>query len=131
MVENCTRDWNTKMDVLIFRDQALNPDKLVGRIDERGKVYDLEGGRDRLIGSVYYEDGEVYDGENMLLGWIEEEGTIVRFFNDENIKVGFITPDGEIYGYDEDEQVVCRGRVTGLQDNIEGAAAMLFFFNED
>jgi hypothetical protein len=117
------------MDIKIYRDVPLLPDKLIGRIDEQGKVYDVESGQDEYIGYVDYEEGDVYDEDEDLMGYITDEGNIIGIYEeDDEEDIGYVTEEGEIYGYSEEGDLYL-GKVVGMQDSVEGAAAMLLFFD--
>lgn len=119
------------MDVLIYRDIPMMPDKLIGRIDEKGKVYDVESGKETYVGWINYEEGDVYDEEDDLMGWIEDDGAIVGHYDeDEDLEIGYITEQGEVYGYGEEEgEEIYVGKLKNMQNGAEGAAAMLLFFD--
>lgn len=118
------------MDVKIYRDVPMLPDKLIGRIDNEGKIYDLEDvEKEEYIGWINYEEGEVYDVDDELMGWLEDDGAIVGHYEDGDEEIGYVTEEGEVYGYDEDEEEIYLGKVTGMEDATEGAAAMLLFYD--
>lgn len=117
------------MDVKIYQDVPMLPDKLIGRIDENGKVYQIKDGKDEYIGWLDYEAGEVYDEGDELMGWVEDDGVIIAQYEDEEEDLGYVTEEGEVYGYDESEEDLYLGKVTDMQDATEGAAAMLLFFD--
>lgn len=117
------------MDVKIYRDVPMLPDKLIGRIDDKGKIYDLESGKDEYIGWINYEKTEVYDEDDELMGWLEDDGAIVGHYEDGDEEIGYVTEEGEVYGYDEDDKEIYLGKVAGMEDATEGAAAMLLFYD--
>jgi hypothetical protein len=100
------------MVVKIFIDKPVAPDELCGLIDA---------------------EGDVYDEKNCLIGWAEDDGTIIAYYveTEEEIEVGYVTEDGEIYYYDEDEKDQYFGRLKKLQSFVEGAAALLFFLDRE
>lgn len=117
------------MEVQIFLDVPGEAEKLIGRIAEDGKVYNLEDGDSEFIGWIDYEEGEVYDADDGLMGWVEDDGDIVGSYEDDEEEIGFVNEDGEVFGYDEDGEELYLGKVMGIQDSTEGAAAMLLFFD--
>lgn len=122
------------MTVKIFEDKAFSPDKLIGSIDDEGKVYSLEAeGQSEYLGHIDYEEGEVYDAENVLLGWAEDDGTIIAYYeeDEEEEEIGYITEDGEVYYYDSEEEEVYFGTLQDWKEYSDGAAALLFFTEED
>jgi hypothetical protein len=121
--------WRKTMEVKIYRDVPLLPDVLIGRINEEGKVFDVESGEEEYIGYIDYKEGEVYDPDEDLMGWIENDGTIIGQYEDEKEEIGYVTDDGEVYGYDDEGQELYLGKVTPMQDATEGAAAMLLFYD--
>jgi hypothetical protein len=117
------------MEVKIYRDVPMLPDKLIGRIDDEGKVHNVGSGEDEFIGWIDYEEGEVYDADDELMGWLEEDGLIIGHYDDDDEDIGYVTEDGEVYGYDDDGEDVYLGKVVIMEDATEGAAAMLLFFD--
>jgi len=119
------------MDVKIYRDKALSPDKYVGRIDDRGKVFRVELGEDDYLGWIDYEEGDIYDTDDTIIGWVEDDGEILSFLNDEEKEIGFVTEEGELYWYSEDAEEEYFGTIRGMEDISEGAAGLLFFLKEE
>lgn len=118
------------MEAKIYRDIPMGPDKLIGRIDEDGKVYEIGQDSERPIGWIDYDEGEVYDIEDDLMGWIEEDGTIIGYYDDdEEEDIGYVTEDGEIYGYGDGDNDIYLGKVVEMEDSTQGAAAMLLFYD--
>jgi hypothetical protein len=117
------------MEVKIYRDVPMLPDKLIGRINDEGKVFDIESGEEEFIGWIDYNEGEVYDADDELMGWIENDGTIIGQYEDEDEEIGYVTDDGEVYGYDDEGKDLYLGKVTPTQDATDGAAAMLLFYD--
>ena len=121
------------MDAIIYQDIPLAPDKQIGRIDRKGKVYAINAsGTEEFVGSVNYDDGEIFDEEGKILGWVEDDGEIIGHYEDDDEDIGYVTEDGEIYGYDsKDDSEVYRGKIKNFEDLVEGAAAMLLFFDRE
>ena len=117
------------MEVKIYRDVPMLPDKLIGRIDEEGKVFDVESEEEEYIGRIDYAEGEVYDADDDLMGWIENDGTIIGQYEDEDEEIGYVSDEGEVYGYDDEGKDLYLGKVALMRDATEGAAAMLLFYD--
>ncbi len=119
------------MDVKIYRDKALAPDKYVGRIDARGKVLEVELGEDDYLGWIDYSEGDIYDSRDAIIGWVEKDGEVIRLVEDkEEEEVGFVTDEGELYRYSKDLDEEYFGKLKDMQDFSEGAAALLFFLEK-
>jgi hypothetical protein len=121
------------MDVKIYADIPEAPDTLIGRIDEEGKVFAVEGGEEEYLGWIDYEEGDIYDSEDYLLGWAEEDGKVIVYYeeDDEELEVGYVTEQGALYFYETEDQETYFGKLTDMQDYAEGAAALLFFLEEE
>jgi hypothetical protein len=117
------------MDVKIYRDKALAPDKYVGRIDARGKVLEVELGEDDYLGWIDYNEGDIYDSLDAIIGWVEKDGEVIRLVEDQEEEIGFVTDDGELYWYSRNEEEYF-GKLKDMQDFSEGAAALLFFLEK-
>ena len=115
------------MDVKIYRDEALTPDNYVGRIDERGKVSRVELDKDDYLGWIDYEEGDIYDEHDDIIGWVEKDGEVIRLVDDEEEEIGFVTEEGELYWYDKNGEEEFFGKLKHMEDISEGAAALLFF----
>ncbi len=118
------------MDVKIYRDKALAPDKYVGRIDDRGKVLQVELGEDDYLGWIDYDKGNIYDNLDNVIGRVEKDGEVIRLLEEEEEEVGFVTDDGELYWYSKDADEEYFGKLKDMQDFSEGAAALLFFLEQ-
>lgn len=121
------------MDVKIYVDTPLAPDELIGRIDENGKIYAIDHGEEEYIGWIDYDEGDVYDHEDYLLGWAEDDGTIIAYYEDDDDEeeLGYVTEEGALYYYASDEEETYFGKLTDMTDYAEGAAALLLFTEED
>lgn len=117
------------MEVKIYRDVPMLPDKLIGRIDDEGKIFDVESEEEEFIGWIDYAEGEVYDADDDLMGWIENDGTIIGQYEDEDEEIGYVSDEGEVYGYDDEGKDLYLGKVALMRDATEGAAAMLLFYD--
>ena len=121
------------MVVKIFIDKPIAPDELSGQIDAEGQIYTTGSGDEEYLGWIDYEENDVYDEDDCLIGWAEEAGTIIAYFQDteEELEVGYVTEAGEVYYYDADEKEIYFGRLRNLKSFVEGAAALLFFFDRE
>lgn len=105
----------------------------VGWIDTDGKIYARRADKHECVGWVDFDEAEVRDRDDELVGWLEGEGEVVGVFEDGEAGIGYVRPDGSLYFFgdpDESEEDLLVGRMTGMQNEIEGAAALLFFFEE-
>ena len=120
------------MDVKIYQGVSFKPDQQVGWIDERGKIYAVGSGADEYVGWIDYQEGNIYDEEGELAGWVEDDGAVVYSEDDgEEIEIGYVTEEGELFGYNDEEQEVYLGKIKNMSDVAEGAAAILFLFDEE
>ncbi len=119
------------MVVKIYIDKPIAPDELCGKIDAEGQVFTSGSGGNKYLGWVDYDEGDVYDGKDQLIGWSEDDGTIIAFYQEteEELEVGYITDDGDIYYYDENEKELYFGRLRHWEYYAEGAAALLLFLD--
>ncbi len=94
------------MVVKIFIDRPIAPDELSGKINVDGEVFTTGSSGKQYLGWVDYEKGDVYDEKDVLIGWAEDDGTIIAYYQatEEELEVGYITEDGDIFYYDEDEK---------------------------
>ena len=114
----------------IYEHVELAPDLLIGRVDEEGRIYFEEEGESEYIGRIDYEQGEVYDEEDVYMGWVEDNGQIFGSYEEGDERLGYVADDGKLYLYDEDDKEVHVGQVTEMKHKADGAAAVLFFFDE-
>jgi hypothetical protein len=119
------------MDVKIYRDKALAPDMCIGRIDDRGKILKVELGEDDYLGWIDYQEGDIYDNHDVLIGWVEKDGEVIRLVEDVEEEVGFVTDESELYCYSKDGEEEYFGKLKDMQDFSEGAAALLFFHKKE
>lgn len=109
-------------------EKAVNsPGDLVGWIAPDGAVFagdvDQPG---RVVGRIDYEEGDIFDLNETLTGWVEEEGAIIRQFSDaEDEQIGYVNEAGEVFGYTDEGEEICLGVIPDLKDAAEGAAALL------
>jgi hypothetical protein len=114
-----------------YRDVVLSPEKEIGHVDGSGRIYAERLGPDEFIGWINYDEGEVYNADDELMGWIEDDGTVVAAYEDEEVSIGYVTEEGQLYMYGDEEDDLYVGKVGEMEDMVEGAAALLFFFDEE
>ena len=124
------------MDVMIYmggsgKSIEMTPENLIGRIDDDGNVYEVDGEEEICLGWIEFDEGDVFDGEDVLVGWVEDDGTVVAVDEegDEEIEIGYVSEDGELYAYEGEEEKALVGKLKNMQDYAEGAAALLFFLD--
>jgi hypothetical protein len=124
------------MDVMIYMSSgskkiALTPENLIGRIDDDGNVYEVEGDEEICLGWINFEHGDVFDAEDVLIGWVEDDGKVVAVDEeaDEEIEIGYVNDQGELYAYEGEDAEAMVGQLQNMQDFAEGAAALLFFLD--
>jgi hypothetical protein len=124
------------MDVMIYmggKDARIEmiPENLIGRIDDEGNVYEVEGEDEICLGWINFDEGDVFDAEDVLIGWVEDDGTVVAVDEeaDEEIEIGFVNDQGELYAYEGEDEKALVGQLKTMQDFTEGAAALLFFLD--
>jgi hypothetical protein len=121
------------MDVYIYLDREMAPDQLLARIDEKGKFYSVSDGEEEYLGWIDHEEGDVYDGDDFMIGWAEDDGVVIAYFEeeDEEYQVGYVNDQGEIYYYTEGVEEAYFGSVKDMQHYADGAAALLFYLEEE
>ncbi len=117
----------------IYEHIRLGSDTKLGQINKNGDIYGLleDTNEEEYIGRVDYEEGVVYlldEDSEIAMGWVDEERQVVASFEDEDVVIGFVKENGELYYYIDDEDAQYIGRVADMIDPVEGAAAMLIFF---
>ncbi len=117
----------------IYEHIRLGSDTKLGHINKDGDIYGLleDTNEEEYIGRVDYDEGVVYlldEDSEIAMGWIDEEGQVVASFEDEDVVIGFVKENGELHYYIDDEDAQYIGRVADMTDPVEGAAAMLIFF---
>jgi hypothetical protein len=124
------------MDVKIYMSAGgaqidLTPENLIGRIDDEGNIYEVEGDEEICLGWIDFEHGDVFDDEDVLIGWVEEDGTAVAVDEeaDEEIEIGYVNDEGALYAYEGEKEETLVGQLQDMQDLAEGAAALLFFLD--
>ncbi len=121
------------MDVKIFAEIEGEGTKQVARINEEGKLYVVDGDQEEYLGWIDYEEGNVYDNEDFLVGWAEDDGTVILYYEDEDEEeeIGYVTEEGEINFYSGDDDEIYFGKMEGMKHFADGAAALLFFLEEE
>jgi hypothetical protein len=121
------------MVVKIFIDKPIAPDELSGQIDAEGQIITSGSGSEKYLGWIDYAEGDVYDEDDSLIGWVEDNGTIIAYYaeSEEELEIGYITETGEVYYYDQDEEEIYFGRLRNLKSLVEGAAALLLFLGRE
>jgi hypothetical protein len=121
------------MDVKIYADLPEEQNILVARVDEEGKLYAIDGEKEEYIGWIDYQEGDVYDSEDFLLGWAEDDGSVLIYYEDEDEEeeIGYVTEEGEIFFYQGEDEEVFFGKLANMKSYADGAAALLFFLEEE
>ncbi len=114
----------------IYENIELAPDLLIGHIDGEGQIYFEEEGQSENIGHIDYQNGQVYDQDNVYMGWVEENGEVYGSYEEGDLCLGYVDDDGKLYLYDDNEESIHVGQVTEMKHKVDGAAAVLFFFDE-
>ena len=121
----------------IYGETGPGAEELIAHVDENGRLYvyvDDDG--EECVGYVDYNSEEVYDLDDDLLGWIEEDGVVI--LNDEDaddddvdLAIGAVAKDGRLFIYvsEEGDQAEV-GRIAEMKHPVEGAAALLFFIED-
>ena len=124
------------MDVKIYMSSGstpieMTPENLIGRIDDEGNVYEVEGDEEICLGWIDFEQGDVFDVEDILIVWVEDDGTAVAVDEeaDEEIEIGYVNDQGALFAYQGDDEETLVGQLQNMQDLAEGAAALLFFLD--
>jgi hypothetical protein len=109
----------------------MTPENLIGRIDDDGNVYEVDGEDEICLGWINFDEGDVFDAEDVLIGWVEDDGTVVAVDEeaDEEIEIGNVNDQGELYAYEGENKKALVGKLKTMQDYAEGAAALLFFLD--
>ncbi|RMF05790.1 MAG: hypothetical protein D6768_00530 [Chloroflexi bacterium] len=105
----------------------------LGTIDESGDIYGVleDSGEQEYVGHVDYDEGVVYlnDGdEEVGMGWVDEGGRVVASFEDEDVELGYVAENGDLFFFADEENSIRVGQVQDMRHPVEGAAAMLIFF---
>lgn len=119
----------------IYRHIAAGSDEQIGHIEpEHGYVYSARFGPDKYIGWVNYEKGYVYShrlGPDKYLGWVDmSNGKIYASRLGPDQYLGQVERDGKLYRHVSGGRDTYLGTLTDMRHLVEGAAALLLFFNE-
>lgn len=117
----------------VFGEIGPGEEALIGRFDDNGRLYVLVEEFEELIGTTDYRSGKVYDLDGDLFGWIDDEGyVIVNDGGDDELVIGAVDENGGLFIFvteDGDREQI--GRVADMKHPAEGAAALLFFIEDD
>lgn len=83
-----------------YAHRLLAKDTYLGRVDEKGKVYESQPGLDEYVGRVDLETGKIYEtrlGPDKLVGRIEEDGKVYEVRAGRDKYLGRVNPDGTMY----------------------------------
>jgi hypothetical protein len=121
------------MVVKFFIDKPISPDELSGYIDPEGQIFTSGSGSEEYLGWIDYDEGDVYDETDSLVGWVEDNGAIIAYYSDteEELEIGYVTQAGELFCYDQDEKELYFGRLRNMQNAVEAAAALLLFLDRE
>ncbi len=121
------------MDVKIYADLPDEQNTLIARVNEEGKLYVIDQDKEEYIGWIDYAEGDVYDSEDYLLGWAEDDGSVMIYYEDEDEEeeIGYVTEEGEIFFYQGEDEEVYFGKLVNMKSYADGAAALLFFLEEE
>lgn len=117
----------------IYEHVSLSPDTKLGRINEDGEIFGFleDSGEEEYIGRVDYDEGTVClldEDTEIVLGWIDENAHIIASFEDGDVEIGYVSDNGDLHYYIDENDAPRVGRVTDMKDPVEGAAALLIFF---
>lgn len=117
----------------IYEHIPMSPETKIGYVDADGKIFaQFDDGSVEYIGWIDYEEGDIYDEEDGLMGWIEENGEVVASYEEDDFAIGRVAENGNLYLFGEEgEDDILVGRIDKMEDPSEGAAALLFFFDEE
>lgn len=122
--------------IIAYMDEDADEKLLIGRIDKSGNVYAIESDDEILIGTVDYDSNQVFDEEGELLGFLENGRDVISVYEDEDgVNLGNIAENGEVMVFimndDEELEEYPVGIVENMRKPVDGAAAMIFFFDLD
>ena len=111
----------------------FSPDDDLGQINKDGEIFGyLEAtGEKEYIGRVDYDEGIVFlfdEDTEIALGWVDERNRVIASFEEEDIHIGDVKSNGDLYYYIDDNDSQYVGKVEEMTDPVEGAAALLIFF---
>ena len=115
----------------------LSPDNKLGFITDDGDIFGYmeHNNQEEYVGRVDYEEGLVClldDNEEedteIVLGWIDEDANIIASFENGDIVIGYVKDNGDLHYYIDENDAPYVGKVSDMRDPVEGAAALLIFF---
>ena len=113
----------------VYQHHPLAPDKVLGRVEPDGKVYESRIGLDKYIGRVDLETGKILEsrfGPDKYIGRVELEAGkvyLTKFGPDKY--VGRVEADGKVYHHKRMARDEYLGRVDDMLSPAHGAAAFL------
>ena len=120
----------------IYEHVPLNPDNKLGYITDDGDIFGYveHTNQEEYVGHVDYEEGIVClldDDEKdaeIVVGWIDDDSNIIASFENGDIVIGYVKENGDLHYYIDDDDAPYVGKVADMKDPVEGAAALLIFF---
>ena len=115
----------------------LNPDNKLGFITDDGDIFGYmeHTGQEEYVGRVDYEEGLVCmldedeeEDTEIVLGWIDEDANIIASFENGDVIIGYVKENGDLHYYIDENDAPYVGKVSDMRDPVEGAAALLIFF---
>ena len=121
----------------IYEHVPLNPDNKLGFITDAGDIFGYmeHTNQEEYVGRVDYEEGLVCmldededEDTEIVLGWIDEDANIIASFENGDVIIGYVKDNGDLHYYIDENDAPYVGKVSDMRDPVEGAAAMLIFF---
>jgi glucan-binding YG repeat protein len=117
----------------IYEHIRFEKDTKLGFINQDGEIFGYleDSGEEEFVGRIDYDDSVVYlldEDEEIAMGWLDDENKIIASFEEEDIVIGYVKENGDLYYYVDDNDAQYIGRVDDMSDPVEGAAALLIFF---
>mgnify|MGYP007078645226 CR=1 FL=1 len=63
-----------------------------------------------------------------MVGWIDEDANIIASFENGDVVIGYVKENGDLHYYIDENDAPYVGKVSDMRDPVEGAAALLIFF---
>ena len=115
----------------------MSPDNKLGFITDDGDIFGYmeHTNQKEYVGRVDYEEGLVClldddeeEDTEIVLGWIDEDANIIASFENGDIVIGYVKENGDLHYYIDENDAPYVGKVSDMRDPVEGAAALLIFF---
>ena len=115
----------------------LNPDNKLGHITDSGEIFGYveHTNQEEYVGRVDYEEGLVClldddeeEDTEIVVGWIDEDANIIASFENGDVVMGYVKENGDLHYYIDENDAPYVGKVSDMRDPVEGAAALLIFF---